>query len=192
MNKTVFISYSWQEPSAGIVNNWLKPSIENTTIEVSVDKKDCRYHDSIQEFEQKIGNANLIVAVVSKPFLKSIHCMYEMASVFEVGGEMAKRLFFVSIEELQKDDELRNHWNAKLKEAIDSLAAATIAKEPLEKALKQIELICKHLGKFMVYINDQNRLDFSQVSENNFQVVVDRLQNRISNIELPEGELATE
>lgn len=192
MNKTVFISYSWQEPSAGIVNNWLKPSIENATIEVSVDKKDCRYHDSIEEFEQKIGNANLIIAVVSKSFLKSIHCMYEMASVFEVGGEMAKRLFFVSIEELQKDDELRNHWNTKLKEANDSLAAATIAKEPLEKAVKQIELICKHLGKFMVYINDQNRLDFSRVSENNFQVVVNKLQNRISNIELPEGELATE
>lgn len=48
MNKTVFISYSWAEPSGGIVNNWLKPSLKNVGIGVSVDR--YTRHDYIQLF----------------------------------------------------------------------------------------------------------------------------------------------
>lgn len=192
MNKTVFISYSWQEPSAGIVNNWLRPSIEDATINVSVDKKDCLYHDSIDEFERKIGNADMIIAVVSKPYLTSIHCMYEVASIFEAGGEMAERLFIIGIENIQTNDELRNYWVDKLNAAKTSLEGVDVAREPLEKRLAQIELICKHLGRFQVYFEDRNRMNFTKVSENSFQVVINKLQNRISNIKIPEDKLIAE
>ena len=75
MNKTVFISYSWAEPSGGIVNDWLKPSLKDADISVSVDKDNCQYQDSIEEYEQEIGNANMIIAVVSN-FISGINQLY--------------------------------------------------------------------------------------------------------------------
>lgn len=189
MNKTVFISYSWKEPSAGIVSNWLKMSLENATIKISVDKEDCKYHDSIKEFEQKIGDADMIISVISRPYLNSIHCMYEIASIFEKGGEMEKRLFFIGIENIQTEAELRDYWSKELFDTETELAATSIAREPIEKRLEQVKLICNYLGRFMVYLSDRNRMDFTKVSEGNFREVVNRLQNRISEAEIPKDNL---
>ena len=190
MNKTVFISYSWREPSAGIVNNWLKTSLRYATIKVSVDKDDCQYHDSIDEVEQKIGDAEMIIAVVSKPFLESIHCMYEMASVFEKGGEMSSRLFVIGIEEVQSEDEIRNIWREKYKTTEEALNAEDFAREPLEKKFEQLSLIRKHLGKFLVYLSDRNRMNFTEVSKDNFNEIVKILfNNNRKNLTIPEGDL---
>lgn len=124
-----------------------------------------------------------------KFYLESIHCMYEVASVFKKGGEMPNRLFFVGLENVQSENELRKYWSEKLKETEAELAAAKIALEPIEKRLDQINLICSYLGEFIVYWDDRNRLNFSKVSENNFRVVVNRLYNRINEAEIPKGGL---
>ena len=185
MNKTVFISYSWAEPSGGIVNNWLKPSLKNVGIGVSVDKDNCQYQDSIEEYEQEIGNADMIIAVVGNSYLESINCMYEIASIFEKGGELAKRLYFIALEKVQSDDQIAKHWSDAKFEVENRLKGKTIAREPDENRLKRIDLICEHLGKFLLYWNDRNRLDFSKVSEENFQVVVNRILERINEAEIP-------
>lgn len=190
MNKTVFISYSWQEPSAGIVNNWLKPSLKNAGIGVSVDKDNCQYQDSIEQYEKEIGDADMIISLVCRPYLESVNCMYEIASFFAKGGEMANRLFFIGLGDVQSNEEITDFWNNKLIVAQERLKGKSTGRQLYEKELKKIEQICEHLGDFLVYWNDINRLDFSKVSENNFQVVVDRILNRISKIEIPEGELA--
>ena len=189
MNKTVFISYSWAEPSSGIVNNWLTGCLKGATIDYSVDKQDCQYHDSIAEFERKIGNADMIIAVISRSFLESIHCMYEMASVFEKGGDIARRLFVIGIEEIQKEDEIRHYWKDEYDEAKYRFETEEFAVEPIEKKYNQTDLIRKHLGKFLVYLGDRNGMNFSIVSANNYSAVLKQLQNRINEAEIPVGDL---
>lgn len=174
MNKTVFISYSWQEPSAGIVNNWLKPSLKNAGIVVSVDKDNCQYQDSIDQYEREIGNADKIIAVVSRPYLESINCMYEMALIFEKGGELSNRLFFVGIEKVQTVEQIIIFWKKALVDVQNDMVGQTIL-QPYEKKKQRVELILNHLGDFLNYWDDINRMDFSKVSENNFQGVINRI-----------------
>ena len=189
MNKNVCISYNWQEPSSGIVNNWLTKTLEDAEISYSVDRKDCLYHDSIEEFERKIGEADMIIAVVSKPFLASVHCMYEMALVFAKGGEMIKRLFFIGIEEVETNEQIVDRWENELNQAVEELSRRSIAREPFEKRKQQLQLICDNLGKFLVYYRDINREDFSKVSKDNFQLMINKLQNRIDEIKILEEDI---
>ena len=185
MNKTVFISYSWAEPSGGIVNNWLKPSLKDAGISVSVDKDNCQYQDSIEEYEQEIGNADMIIAVVGNLYLESINCMYEIASIFEKGGELSKRLYFIALEKVQSDDQIAKHWSEAKFEVESRLKRKVVAREPDEKKLEKIDLICKYLGEILVYWNDRSRLDFSKVSKDNFHIVVNKILDRINDAEIP-------
>ncbi len=189
MNKTVFISYSWAEPSASIVNNWLKPSLKDAGINVSVDKDDCQYQDSIELYEQEIGNADMIIAVVSQPYLKSVNCMYEMACVLKREGNLDKRLYFVATEKTQTNEEVIGYWSKTLEDAKNDLVGVTIGRKLKEKELERIELICNSIGDFLVYWNDRNRMDFSKVSENNFRMVISRILNRIIETDMPEEDL---
>lgn len=189
MNKTVFISYSWAEPSASIVNNWLKPSLKNAGINVSVDKDGCQYQDSIELYEQEIGNADMIIAVVSQPYLKSVNCMYEMACVLKREGNLDKRLYFVEIEKTQSNDVIIGCWSKTWEDTKNDLEGVTVGRKLKEKELEKIESICDSLGDFLVYWNDRNRMDFSKVSENNFRLVTNRILHRISEAEIPKGDL---
>lgn len=189
MNKTVFISYSWAEPSASIVNNWLKPSLKDVGINVSVDKDDCQYQDSIELYEQEIGNADMIIAVVSQPYLKSVNCMYEIACVLKREGNLDKRLYFVATEKTQSNEEIISYWSKTLDDAKNDLVGITVGRKLKEKELERIELICEGMGDFLVYWNDRNRMDFSKVSENNFRMVINRILHRISEAEMPEEDL---
>ena len=188
MNKTVFISYSWAEPSGGIVNNWLKPSLKNAGIDVSVDKDDCHYQDSIEQYEQEIGNADKIIAVVSRPYLESINCMYEMALIFEKGGELNNRLYFVGIEKVQSIEDIINFWNKALVDVQNDMIGKAIL-QPYEKKKRKVDLILKHLGDFLDYWEDINRMDFSKVSEENFKVLTNIVIDRTNEAEMSKENL---
>lgn len=182
MSKKVFISYNWQEPTSGIVNNWLYPSLakmKGQDIDVSVDRKDCKYHESIEEFEKKIGEAELVIAVINEPYFHSLHCMYEAASVIEKGN-IAERLYLiVTLNNLPPCDMITEEWERKAEELEMQLAKRKHGKEPIEKELRQINLVLKHIGALWVYMEDRNRLDFSRVSKQNFQELRDRLKGYV-------------
>ncbi len=176
MSKTVFISYNWQGPTSGIVNNWLYPSLkEMSEISVSVDRKDCKYHDSIEEFEKQIGNAQLVVAVINEAYLHSLHCMYEATSVIK-NGDIPDRLYLVLlVDNLPSCDVITAEWQRKEEELQASLLSMQYGREPYEKMHRQIKMVLENIGTLWVYMEDRNRLCFSDVSRNNFQVLKDRL-----------------
>lgn len=192
MSKKAFISYNWQEPTSGIVNNWLYPNLaklKGKDIDVSVDRKDCKYHDSIEEFEKKLGEAELVIAVISEPYFHSLHCMYEVASVIE-RGNVAERLYLiVAINKLPPCDLITEEWERRAEELEMRLVKTKHGKEPIEKELRQINFVLKHIGALWVYMEDRNRLDFSGVSKNNFQKLVDRLKGNVVKADYNSDEL---
>ena len=115
--------------------------------------------------------------------------MYEIASIFEKGGELSKRLYFIALEKVQSDDQIAKHWSDAKFEVESRLKRIVVAREPDEKKLEKIDLICKYLGEILVYWNDRNRLDFSKVSKNNFHIVVNKILDRINDADIPAGTL---
>lgn len=172
--KQVFISYSWKEPSNHIVQNNIEPALVECGADYVLDKNDCYYHTNIPEFEQRIGNGETIIAVVSNPYLRSIQCMYEMALMFETGN-VRDRVYPVCLDDFNRNDdkfycEVVAYWRKKEAETQDYCAmVGEPENEPFKKDIEYISLIRKHLGKFWIFLKDTNSLTLTELGRNNFE-----------------------
>ena len=73
----VFVSYAWGGESESLVDT-LERSFSEHGISIVRDKKDIHYRGSIKAFEQRIGQGQCVVLVISDKYLRSEHCMHEL------------------------------------------------------------------------------------------------------------------
>ncbi|MFZ6026690.1 MAG: toll/interleukin-1 receptor domain-containing protein [Chloroflexota bacterium] len=89
--KAVFVSYAWGGESESTVDE-LERAFAQNGINIVRDKKHLDYKGSIEAFEQRIGKGQCVVLVVSDKYLRSEHCMYELAKVAE-NQNLRERVF---------------------------------------------------------------------------------------------------
>ena len=171
----VFISYKWSDISQNIVYNQLIPALSKYNIGYEVDKNDCSYMENIRYFEQRIGRGGKIVAVVSKEYLYSVHCMYEIASVL-ANGNPEGRLFLLIVDDFDRSDseygDLVRYWQQeKEKLSIFKSEFADIGKDGIEIEDRYISLICSQIGSIWSCICDYNTLTITDIAKNDFEML---------------------
>lgn len=175
--KEIFISYSWKEPSNHIVENDIVPALKNNNIPIVLDKNDCDYGMNIREFEEMIGRGERILAVVSKAYVHSIQCMYEMACIFEEGNVM-DRLSLVFIEDFDRNDDqfyvdVVNFWHTLLQDKIKySRETPAPANESFLNDIKYINRIINHVSSFWTSLKSINTLTLTELGRNGFEKLV--------------------
>jgi TIR domain len=87
----VFVSYAWGGESERAVDE-LERAFDERGIRIIRDKKDLAYKGSIEAFEQRIGQGQCVVLVISDKYLRSEHCMYELVEVDKNRG-LRERIF---------------------------------------------------------------------------------------------------
>lgn len=180
MNDSVFISYSWREPSNHIVENNIQTALSQNNISYVLDKNDCNYMTNIPEFEKELAHGMRIVAVISAPYVKSIQCMYEMALMFE-RGEVSMRVLLVSLDDFNRNDrdyynDVVNYWQTeKLKNENMLASLPDGAKMPYEQDIEYIRLIIKHIGEFWTFLRNENTLTLTELGKNEFKQLIDKL-----------------
>jgi hypothetical protein len=115
----VFVSYAWGGESESMVNE-LEQAFTKRGIQIKRDKKVIEYKGSIKEFEQRIGQGQCIVLVISDKYLRSEHCMYELVEV-DKKQNLRDRIFPIVLADAHiyiANDRLTyiNHWDKKTKE----------------------------------------------------------------------------
>jgi CheY-like chemotaxis protein len=95
--KEIFVSYAWGDESERTVDK-LEQAFTERGIRIVRDKKALDYKGSIKEFEQRIGQGQCIVLVISDKYLRSEHCMYELVEIAE-NKEFRKRVFPIVLED---------------------------------------------------------------------------------------------
>lgn len=93
----IFISYAWGGESERTVNE-LELAFAERGLSTVRDKKDLSYKDSIREFEQRLGQGQCIILVISDRYLRSEHCMYELVEIAK-HKEFRKRIFPIVLED---------------------------------------------------------------------------------------------
>jgi hypothetical protein len=76
----VFVSYAWTGPSKAIVDQ-IEKLCKDRSITLHRDKSEMHYKDSIHAFTQRIGRGKCIVVVLSKAYLESKSCMFELTEI---------------------------------------------------------------------------------------------------------------
>jgi hypothetical protein len=131
----VFVSYAWGGESERTVDE-LEQAFAEHGIRIIRDKKDLGYKGSIEAFEQRIGQGQCIVLVISDKYLRSEHCMYELAEVDKNQG-LRERIFPVVLAD------------ARIYNAIDRLNHIKYWDEQIEKlnqAVKEVNVITNLSG----------------------------------------------
>jgi internalin A len=87
----VFISYKWGGDSEALVDE-IQSRLEERGILVTRDKSEVRYRDSIEQFMRRIGTGKCVILILSKEYLQSKNCMFELT---EIAGrpEFASRVY---------------------------------------------------------------------------------------------------
>lgn len=131
----VFVSYAWEGESESTVDE-LERAFAERGIRIVRDKKDLGYKGSIEEFEQRIGRGKCIVLVINDKYLRSEHCMYELAEINENQG-LRERVFPIVLS------------NARIYKAIDRLSYIKYWDEQIEQlsqAIKEVKLVTNLAG----------------------------------------------
>ena len=191
MNGKIFISYSWVEPSGSIVNNWLKPSLEDADIKCLIDKDDCGYNDNIDKFERELPNAAKVVLVLSQPFLFSPDCMFEAALAVSK-CDIERQVYVINLVDynFRKDGEKlydRVFFHFKgikdgYEESKSKLPAD--ARGHYNDKLHKVNTIISNLSKLWKMLGSKNSVTFGDASKKQFDLVCRELKQSIDDATL--------
>lgn len=175
MEKEVYISYSWSEPSKSIVLNWLCECLDMNKIFYKIDKKNCNYREDISEFEKKIGRAQHIILLVCNSYFYSENCMYEAAYIIQ-NGKYKERIYMINMGDFPRNSNvffthILQYWkerkvNYKKNQIFD------------KSKIQKIKLILKQIKVFFTYINECNTLTFFDITKNNFKILIEELTGK--------------
>jgi hypothetical protein len=92
----IYFSYAWgdeneQGESREKIVNELYQSLKRDHYKVIRDKNDIEYKGFISEFMRRIGEGKCVVVVISKKYLKSPYCMFELYEIARI--QILIRLF---------------------------------------------------------------------------------------------------
>jgi len=130
-NSGIYISYAWGGESEKIVN-LLDDELQKRKLKVIRDKRDLGYKGSITEFMKDIGKGNKVIVIISKKYLESENCMFELTQIYE-NKDFSKRIFPIVLADADIYKPLNRinyikYWDGKIQEldqAIKSLERGT-------------------------------------------------------------------
>ena len=190
-NVEIFVSYAWWDTneegeSREKIVDEICHSLLKFGLNVIRDKKDVGYKDDIKKFEERIGNGDIIILVISDKYLKSEHCMFEILKIKE-HANMNDRIFPIVLKcakiynEIDRIDYI-NFWddrintlNKKIKTIRNPVGITTV----IEK-LNDFNDIRRALADITNILRTMNTLNLEMHRENNFEIIRTMITQNIS------------
>jgi internalin A len=159
----VFVSYKWGGDGEALVDE-IQQRLADRGVLITRDKNEVAYRDSIQQFMQRIGIGKCIVVILSKAYLESKNCMYELTQIAD-HPELARRVYPIVMEDTGIFDPLTRlgyikYWENKQAE-LDA-AMKEVGQEHLEGIREELDLyedIRNTISRIMNVLGDMNTLE---------------------------------
>lgn len=182
--KEVFVSYAWTDESTAIVDK-LQEAFQGRNIVLIRDKNEMRYKDSIRDFMRRIGRGKCIVVVLSKRYLESTSCMFELTEIAD-RGEIRDRVFPIVLDDAgiyEGRGRLRyiRYWERK-KDGLDA-EMKEVSGEYLQGIREELDLFAKIRGTIASIVDilgDMNALSPGQHQGADFQTLLAALEGRLA------------
>jgi len=183
-SKEVFVSYAWVDQSTAVVDQ-LQKAFEGCEVTLVRDRNELKYRDSIRDFMQRIGRGKCIVVVISKAYLKSKSCMFELTEIAD-HGEIRNRVFPVILEDAniysaEGQLDYIEYWEGRAKE-LDS-KIKTVRSENLAGIRAEIDLFSKirsTIAGIVDILVNMNALTPEQHRGSNFEELIRAVKARLA------------
>lgn len=196
--KTVFLSYCHADLDlADIVETSLN---QYNDISVSRDINVNKYRDDLDEFMKTIRNHDFVVSIVTRKYLESLNCMYEITELMKDSNYKDKLLFIIvnkgdanyykgqnmyenfeaGVYDFNKRFSYITYWNNRGEEMEKSLKSADLPYEMIaEFALEKRKLvsIIPSTSSFMDLLKDKTGRSFKEIQKNDFKEILDVIKD---------------
>ena len=174
--KEVFVSYAWGGDSEALVDK-LEQALRDRGIPILRDRSEMQYKDSIREFMRRLGRGKCIVIVLSRKYLESENCMFELTEIAEC-GELRKRVFPIVLGDAGVYDALTivtyvKLWEDRLKKV--NAALKKVDQENLDGVRESIDLYAKirrTISQLATTLGDMNALTTERHLDSKFDALV--------------------
>ncbi|MCI0667664.1 MAG: toll/interleukin-1 receptor domain-containing protein [Methylococcaceae bacterium] len=191
---SIFVSYAWKaEEELGLVDK-LEKAFQENGIHLNRDKH-LEYKDSITEFMGHLARADCIIVVLSKAYLESENCMWELLTIHQ-NGEFRKRVFPLVLEgtRINKAEDrgaFLGFWDQK----IANLKTQILGLDPIyttsiHESLDMYAEIRRGIDKQMALLGDMNSLTQDFHFETNFAILLTKIREQFPIFAKPESDQA--
>jgi hypothetical protein len=156
----IFLSYSWKDE---VLANGIDEKFQSVGINLTRDIRDAEYKQSMKEFMRKVRNSKFVVIILSKNYLDSSNCMYEIIEFVKDPDykeriipiiEKSANIFFPEgkVKYLQYWDNQIKKLNNDVKQFEPTDAIGII------EDLKHYKNISSSISEFLSIISDMNNI----------------------------------
>jgi soluble cytochrome b562 len=182
-NSEIFISYAWGGESQQIANQ-IDQAAQQKGITITRDKRDAGYKVQIKEFMQRLGRGKAIIVVISKPYLESENCMFELIEIAK-NGQFYDRIFPIVLQDAniyQPVERLKyiKYWEDKIQEldnAMKTVSAANL--QGFREAIDLYTEIRQTIAQLADVITNMNTLTSDIHQKSDFEVLFQAIEHRI-------------
>ena len=189
-NNPVYFSYAWANPD----NPNLEKDVDNlcqllddNNIYYKRDKTNlCPYRWSINKAEEEIGEGSVIIVVISKRYIESLHCMNEWHMIRE-NGRIWERVFPIVLEDGNVADEkvfdsFYDYFETRKTEILEKQKKGRILLSKVEGQAAETGFFIHDLQILNKYLCDYNHSKISLLRENNYGIIIEQLKAIINEI----------
>ncbi len=182
--KKVFVSYSWGGKSEDIVNQ-LDRVFKEKGIKIVRDKRDLDFKGSIRNFMEKLGRGKCVIVIISKKYLQSESCMFELINIAN-SGQFPDRVFPIVLEDvkiLKSTERIKyvQYWENEIQEL--EKAMKTVSAAHLQGFREDIDLyteIRKNLPYLTNILKDMNTLTVNIHTETDFAELIKAVEMKMA------------
>ncbi len=170
---TTYVSYAWGGDSETIVDK-IETAFKQQNLPFKRDKESIGYRESLKKFMEALGRGNKVIVVVSKKYLESPNCMFELTQIYQ-NDNFRSRIYPVILNDAKIYSPVSRikyikYWDAKIKEldeAIKSIERGVNITE-IQQELNQYETIRDSFDKLAAILKDMNALTPEMHQNENF------------------------
>jgi hypothetical protein len=184
VRKEVFISYAWTPESNAIADQIEKAMLDHGVLLLR-DQNEVKYKDSIREFMRRIGRGKCIVIVLSKPYLESKNCLFELMEI-AAQGDIHGRVFPVVLDDARIfDAQVRldyiELWERRIAELDAHMKRVSgVHLEGIREELDLFSDIRAKIAGIADALGDMNVFTAERLRASNFQALLGALEARLA------------
>lgn len=183
IEKEVFVSYAWNDESKAIVDK-LQTALVGSDIKLVRDQNEVQYRESIRHFMKRIGRGKAVVVILSKQYLESQNCMFEMTEIANE-GQISDRVFPIVLPDsniYKAIDRLGyiEYWEQK--QAALNAKLKKVRGENLHGIREELDLYAKirnTIAGIVDTLSDMNALTPERHNDTNFDHLLRMLRARL-------------
>ncbi len=182
---SIFISHAWGGISDEILAQLVK-RLEAEDITFILDKRDLSYRQSIHDFMVQLGEADMVIIILSNKYLKSEYCMFELLEIHK-NENLSERIFPIVLDEVKISSsadrlEFVKYWETQLmnlQNKVKELNSLSYI-EGITDDLNLYAEIRNNIARLTGILRDINTLNITIHRESDYEDLVKAIKEKIS------------